>query len=526
MHETSFVYVHTLFNCIFVCSIFIGPHLEAFIWIYIHLLFIRSDSMSETNTSSNMSPKELLIVVVIALGSFMAGLDGTIVNIALPTIAKSLQVSTVTVSWVLNAYLIVLVSLLLAASRLGDMKGYRNIFLGGFAIFTIGSALCGFSSTIDLLVLSRVIQAVGGAVVSALGAVMVTSYLSASLRGQALGIVAMFTMLGAALGPVIGGFLTSVLSWQYIFFVNLPVGIIAILLGIRILPRVNPVAPQAKEDIPGVILIFVALGTLIIGLTSVQSENASIGIGALLVSVVFWFLFYVQERKSKQPLILIGLFSNRAYTLQSLNILLIQMAMAGVMVIMPFFLELVKKIPTDNAGMILLALPVGMIVTAPIAGKISDIIGTKKPIITGFVLSAIALSLLSTLSAHSSIGHVGIYLFLLGAGTGIAFSPLNSAVMGESPSSERGMSSGLIKMMTNLGSSLGVASVMLVATVAAGPKLALVSAHTIPSVDLAGAFDAAFLFCMVLEIIGIILMFAIKDKEPTGSSDGEVCIGF
>jgi EmrB/QacA subfamily drug resistance transporter len=482
--------------------------------------------MSESSSSQKMSSKDLMIVIVIALGSFMAGLDATIVNIALPAIAKSLDVSTVTVSWVLNAYLIVLVSLLLAASRLGDMKGYRNLFLGGFALFTVGSALCGLSPTIDILILSRMIQAVGGAVISALGAVMVTSYLSSSLRGQALGIVAMFTMLGAALGPVVGGFLTSVFSWQYIFLVNLPVGIIAIILGMHILPNMAPVAPKAKIDIPGVLLVFIALGSLIIGLTTVQGNDPRLGMIALVISAIFWVLFIVQERRGKEPLINTSLFANRAYSLQNVNVMLIQMAMAGVMVIMPFYLEMVKKIPAGNAGTILLTLPVGMIMTAPIAGKISDVIGTKKPIITGFVLCAVALFLLSTISAETSVGHIGIYLFLLGAGTGIAFSPLNSAVMGECPVQDRGSTSGLVKMMTNLGSSLGVAVVMLVATVAAGPKLAQVSAHALSPKDLAGAFDAAFLFCMCLEIIGIVLMLAVTGKEPSGESSGEAGIGF
>ena len=482
--------------------------------------------MAEKIPQQKMSVKDLMIVIVIALGSFMAGLDATIVNIALPAIAKAFDVSTVTVSWVLNAYLIILVSLLLAASRLGDMKGYRNIFLGGFALFTLGSAFCGLSPTIDTLILSRMVQAVGGAVISALGAVMVTSYLSASLRGQALGIVAMFTMLGAALGPMVGGFLTSAFSWQYIFFVNLPVGIVAIILGMHILPRRDPVAPKAKLDVPGVLLVFIALSTLIVGLTSVQGSNAIAGMIALVLSVVFWLLFIARERRAVEPLVNLRLFASRGYSLQNVNVMLIQMAMAGVMVIMPFYLELVKKIPADNAGTILLALPVGMILTAPLAGKISDVIGTKKPIITGFVICAVSLFLLSTLSAVTSVGHVEIYLFLLGAGTGVAFSPLNSAVMGECPAGDRGSTSGLVKMMTSLGSSLGVAVVMLVATVAAGPKLAEVSAHTLSSTDLAGAFDAAFLFCMCLEILGIVLMLGVAEKEPSGSSDGEVAMGF
>ena len=483
--------------------------------------------MSEVHTGQTpvkMLPKDLLIVIVVALGSFMAGLDATIVNIALPDIAKFFAVSTVSVSWVLNGYLIILVSLLLAASRFGDMKGYRGVFLGGFALFTAGSLCCGLSPTLGILILSRMVQAVGGAVIAALGAVMVTSYLAASLRGQALGIVAMFTMLGAALGPVVGGFLTSAFSWQYIFLVNLPVGIIAILLGMHVIPRHPPVAPGARMDKGGIVLVFVALGTLIFGLTTLEGADPVKGMAALAVSFVFWVLFLVQERRSREPLINLTLFAGREYSLQNICILVIQMAMAGVMVIMPFYLEIVKGIATDSAGTILLALPVGMIITAPISGKISDVIGTKKPILLGFVLCTIALFFLSTLSGTTSVGHICIYLFLLGAGTGIAFSPLNSAVMGECPAKDRGSTSGLIKVMTNLGSSLGVATVMLVATVAAGPKLAQYTARLIPPADLAGAFDLAFFFCMALEVIGIVLMLVVRARAPSLSEAGEFAV--
>lgn len=482
--------------------------------------------MADAPPRGKMSSRDLMIVLVIALGSFMAGLDATIVNIALPAIAKSFDISTVTVSWVLNAYLIVMVSLLLAASRIGDEKGYRNIFLAGFVLFTLGSMLCGIAPTIGVLVLARLLQAVGGAIISALGAVMVTTYLSPAFRGQALGIVAMFVMLGAALGPVAGGFLTSAFSWRYIFYVNLPVGIAAVFLGMHVLPRLDPVAPETKLDIMGVLLLLLALGSLVIGLTSAQGNNTIKGIALIAVSLVFWALFFVQERRAKEPLINLSLFSNRAFSLQNINILLVQMAMAGVMVVMPFYLELVRHIPVDNAGTVLLALPVGMILTAPVAGKFSDVIGTKRPIIAGFAISAGATFLLSTISAETGIGLTALYLLLLGAGTGIAFTPLNSAVMGEAPAGERASASGLMRVMTNLGSTLGVAVVMLVGMVAAGPKLAEVTASMIPSTELAGAFDAAFFFCMVLEILGIVLMLAVREREPSGENSGEVAIGF
>ena len=477
--------------------------------------------MSDSSTRQKMTPKELMIVLVISLGSFMAGLDGTIVNIALPTIGRAFDVSTVAVSWVLNAYLIVLVSLLLFASRLGDIKGFRRLFLVGFAIFTIGSALCGLAPTLDILILSRMLQAVGGAIISALGAVMVTTYLSPSLRGQALGMVAMFTMLGAALGPVLGGFLTSALSWKFIFFVNLPVGVIAILLGIYILPRTDPVSPNATMDITGVIIAFVALGSLIFGLTSLTGPAPMSGIIALAVSAIFWVLFYLRERKTAEPLVNLKLFKNRAFTIQNVNVTLTQVGLAGVMILMPFYLEMVKLVHTDNAGTILLALPIGMILTSPIAGRISDVIGTKKPIILGFVVSALALFLLSTLNVHSSIGHVEIYLFLLGAGTGFAYAPLNSAVMGEAPVKDRGSTSGLIKMMSNLGSSLGVALVMLVTTLAAGSRMAQEAAHTLRPAELAGAFDMGFLFLMCIEVLGIVLMLLVKEHDTGYSTEGE-----
>lgn len=498
---------------------------DAFIWIESLTLDNRCLSMTDLSTSQKMSPKDLLIVIIVALGSFMSGLDATIVNIALPTIAKDLDISTVTASWVLNAYLIILVSLLLAVSRLGDMRGYKKLFLIGFGVFTLGSALCGFSSTIGMLVGSRVLQAIGGAAIAALGAVMVTSYLPASVRGQALGIVAMFTMLGAALGPVIGGFLTSVYSWPYIFFVNVPVGIIAILLGTHFLPSNPPVSPDTKMDVPGVILIFAALATLIYGLTTMQGATPALGTIAIVVSAVFWMIFIVLERRGKEPLINMKLFSNRAYTFQNFGVMIAQMTMAGVMVLMPFYLEMVKHVTTGDSGAILLALPAGMILTAPISGKISDVIGTKKPILLGLIIAAFALFLLSTLSPVSSIGHVSIYLFLLGASTGIAFSPLNSAVMGEAPVKDRGATSGLLKMMTNLGSSLGVASVMLIATWAIGPELAKVSSHNIPVKDLAVAFDTAFFVLAVVEIIGIILVLLVHDRKLPDDMESVPAIG-
>ena len=460
-----------------------------------------------------MSVKELLIVLVVSLGSFMAGLDATIVNIALPSIAKGFNVPTVHASWVLNAYLIILVSLLLLAAKIGDMKGYKKVFLVGFAIFTIGSLLCGIAPSINSLIGFRMLQAIGGAIIAALGSVMVTSYLGNEVRGSALGLVAMFTMLGVAMGPVIGGFLTSIFSWRFIFLVNIPVGVIAVLLGIFVIPALKAQAPTIKLDLAGVFLLFIALASLIFGLNTITGPNITNGFFSLIISLIFWILFLVSQIKAKEPLVVLSVLKDRAYTFQNLDILILQLGLAGVMFLMPFYLEIVKSLPTGTAGALLLALPVGNILTSPIAGKISDVIGTKKLIIIGFVIAIIALFLLSTLTVLSHSEEFVLYLFILGAGAGIAYAPLNSAIMGVSPEKERGMTSGLIKMMTNLGSSLGVALTILVFGYVLGPKVAQVEAHTISPHVIMPGFQAAFFFCMALQVIGLILIIVIKESK-------------
>lgn len=474
--------------------------------------------------SSNLSRHDLLIVFVIALGSFMAGLDGTIVNIALPSIAGAFDASAVAASWVLTAYLIVLVSLLLAASRLGDIAGYKKVFISGFCIFTIGSACCALSPSIELLILSRLLQAAGGATIAALGSVMVITSVPASSRGAALGIVAMFTMMGAALGPVAGGYLTSLFSWNAIFFVNIPIGIAAVLLGIKIIPAVHPPLPEGRLDLFGVLLIFLALSTLIGALTSIQNAHSITGFLLLLISAISWLAFIIHERRSSEPLIDLSVFRYRSFSLQNICILLLQMVMAGVLVIMPFYLELVRGISTDNAGLIIISLPLGMIVSAPIAGKIADAIGTRRPIIGGFALSLLSLFILTRIGAETGLLDIWISLFILGIGTGSAYAPLNSAIMSVVPDKDRSASSGLIKMMTNLGNSLGVAGVMLVATLAAGPKIAEVAAKELPPAALVGAFQVTFFCCIILLLIGMLLMIGVQSSR--GVKGDEVPIGF
>ena len=390
--------------------------------------------------------------------------------------------------------------------------------IAGFLVFTAGSVLCGMATSIEHLIAFRMVQAVGGAIISALGSVMVSRHLGAGVRGSALGLVAMFTMLGVALGPVIGGYLVTSLSWRSIFLVNLPVGLAGVLLGTACIPRDEPATPGGRMDLPGAVLVFFALGSLVVGLNALQGGRDFTGAAVLFVSLLALALFVGWERKAPSPLLELTLFMDRSFTVQNVAVLALQGVVAGVMLLMPFYLEVVKALSTGTSGALLLALPVGTILTAPIAGRVSDTLGSKRPILAGLVVTVAGLSLLSTLAPASPVAEVILYLFLVGAGTGMAFAPLNSAVMGDAPEQARGATSGLLRTMANLGSTLGVSLTMLIATAALGPKLAEVTAHVLPPAELMGAFRTVFLCgAAALIVVLVLVRIAARDVIPDPS---------
>jgi len=218
-----------------------------------------------------------LLIVSISLATFMASLDGTIVNIALPAISEAFQISTTTVSWVATSYLLVMVGCLLVFGKISDVIGYKKIFLAGFLIFTLGSLFCGvlpdlFHSFL-WLVGSRMFQAIGGAMIMSVAVAMVTAYIPPDQKGKAMSVIMLFAALGTALGPTFGGILTQYLSWHWIFFINVPVGIVAILLGAEVIPASVPVRKTSAFDRAGAALAFTGLASVVF----VVSEGEGMG---------------------------------------------------------------------------------------------------------------------------------------------------------------------------------------------------------------------------------------------------------
>jgi len=404
-----------------------------------------------------------LIIFTIALAAFMGSLDVTIVNISLPTISRYFDVGTGMVSWIVLAYLLVMSSFLLAFGKIGDLKGFKRVFLAGFAVFVTGSFLCAIAPSIKLLIAFRMLQALGAAMLTAIGPAMVTVFLPPEIRGKALGIVATFASLGIAMGPPIGGLLTSFLSWRWIFFINIPVGIVAILIGKAVLPESEPMpgpsGQKASFDLLGAGLVFLSLFGLIFGMNMGGELGwTSPAIAASLIgSIVLAAVFVLRESRFSEPLVDLKLFKNRSFTSANGAVLLVMLVYGGAVFLFPFYLEYVKGLGTEVAGLILMVPSVATIIVASRAGALSDRIGSRKICVAATLMCAAGFYLLSFLDAESSRAFIFFALVILGLSLGMFLPPNSNLVMAQSPAEKCGVASSLMMTARNVGTVIGIA---------------------------------------------------------------------
>lgn len=400
------------------------------------------------------------VMVAVAIGIFMATVDGSIVNVALPTLVRSLDADFPTIQWVVLAYLLTLSTLLLGIGRLADMRGKKPLYTAGFVIFTIGSALCGLSPTAGWLIASRVVQGVGAAMILALGLAIVTEAFPPQERGKALGISGSTVSVGIVVGPTLGGLLIETLSWHWIFFVNLPVGVVGTLLALRYLPDARP-GERQRFDYAGAVCLFIFMLAFSLALTLGQELGFAAPPILLLFATagLFLLLFILQERRHPQPMIDLRLFTNSLFSVNLITGLLVFIALAGTIILIPFYLELVLGYPTGQVGLLMAAVPVGLGIVAPISGSLSDRLGTRPITVLGLLMVAAGYVGMSTLDADTTIVGFILRFLPLGIGMGAFQSPNNSAVMGAVPRRRLGIASGLLAITRTLGQTTGIAVV-------------------------------------------------------------------
>jgi EmrB/QacA subfamily drug resistance transporter len=409
------------------------------------------------NIDSKIHERRWIILFTTVLLTFMAVIDGSIVNVALPVMSKKLSVSMASIEWVVTSYLIAIVGMILIFGRLADIKGKTNIFKFGTVVFTVGSLACGISSSLFILVIARVLQAIGAAATMATSQGIITHVFPQNERGRALGLNGTFVALGAMVGPPLGGFIVYAFSWQYIFLINVPIGIIAFIIALKTLPS-SKAKKGEKFDFIGAILFTVSIVLFFSSLTFGQEFgfNNPIIIGGFLVSIVLFMCFIYAEKRIAVPLLHLEIFKNSLFSLSIFCAFISFVAINCSNIIIPFYLQDVMKLSSSATGMLMIVSPAVLAVVAPISGHLSDKIGSEILTFLGLVGTSLGLLLMSTLNEYSHLGLLVIFIALMSLGNGMFQSPNNSLVMSTVPKSKLGIAGSINALVRNLGFVVGV----------------------------------------------------------------------
>ena len=396
------------------------------------------------------------VLATVMVGTFMGPLDSSVVNIALPTLTRHFGVAITSVEWVVLAYLLTISTLLLTFGRLGDIIGLKPLYLTGFAIFVVGSATCAVAWDIWALVASRAVQGIGAGMLFAVGPAIITQTFPPTERGKALGLVGISVSAGLAVGPTLGGLLIAAGGWRLVFLINLPIGITAFSLALRVLDLEKPRAQ--RFDPYGAVLSFLALFPLLLALSKGDGWGwgSPLVLGLLGAALAGAVLFVVAETNVAQPVLDLTLFRNRLFSAATSSALASYVVVASVIFLMPFYFTETRGFTVAHAGLLLTPIPAAMALLGPVSGAVSDRIGSRLLSTTGLLVSAAGLVALTRLSVDTGV--MGIILRLLTVGVGMALfqSPNSSALMGSVPRHRLGIASGMVAMARNVGMVLGV----------------------------------------------------------------------
>jgi EmrB/QacA subfamily drug resistance transporter len=409
-------------------------------------------------TASGASPSKWAVYVVVAIGVLMATIDSSIVNISLPSIGASFgRPLGGVLSWVVIAYLVVIVALLLSGGRLGDLLGRKRVWQAGLGVFTVSSALCGLAPTLGALIACRALQGIGAALLMSTSPVLLTSAFPPQERGRALGMNAFTVAVGVSLGPPLGGFITEHGSWRWIFFINVPLGTLGLLLAGLILPRAE--RRPSRFDLGGAIGIGLALSCFTAALSFVHQlgwGSPLIWSGFLLSALaVRWFCGH--EARHPAPLLDLGLFRDRLFASALTSLVLSFLAMFSVVYLTPFYLEQVRGLSVAQSGQLMMAYPLAIALVAPLAGRLSDRIGSGVLAPLGALLSASSLYLLGSVGVSTPLPLVGACLASCGLSQALFHPANNSALLGAVPRERQGVAGGLLATGRTLGQCLSAA---------------------------------------------------------------------
>ncbi|MEO5873881.1 MAG: MFS transporter [Streptosporangiaceae bacterium] len=398
------------------------------------------------------------ILVTLSLGFFMTLLDLTIVNIAIPSMLDKLDASFDEVLWVINGYVLILAVLLITAGRLGDLRGQRNLFAAGVAVFTLASLLCGLAAEPWQLIAARVLQGLGAAMLMPQTMALIIAHFPAERRGTAMGVWGAVAGLAAISGPTVGGLLVSAFDWRWIFFVNVPIGVVVFIMAITLIPDVRH-SRDHRLDLPGVLIATAGLFCLAFALTEGQRYEWNLWIWGMLAASVLIFVGFVYQQRARQdsePLVPFALFRQRNFTVLSLVGMAVSIGMIGLFLPISIYLQSVLGFSAIKAGLVLAPSSVISMFIAPFAGKLSDRLGGKRILIFGLTIYAAGMGWLLVIFDVDSSWQSFMGPFVLsGIGIGCVFAPMATEAMREISPQMAGAASGVNNTLRQIGSVLG-----------------------------------------------------------------------
>ncbi|MHA1210949.1 MAG: DHA2 family efflux MFS transporter permease subunit [Candidatus Heimdallarchaeota archaeon] len=423
-----------------------------------------SEGSLDGRTTKEASPVNLfLLITSVGLGVFMAALDESIINVSLPTIKEDLGVDSLRIQWVVLVYLLVIVAVSAGAGYLGDRFSTKLIFQIGMIIFAIGSLMCALSTTLGFLVFARAVQGVGGASLLANGNALVTRFTTDERRGLAIGLTSLVSALAVVIGPVVGALLTQHFKWQVIFWINVPIGVVALIYLQFVIPKTQSLDENPKDaDFLGSVFFASFLTTLVLGISLTVDPilpNSNIwSIICISVSLVLFIGFILWERRFKNPFMDFSLFKNKKFTVGLICALVLYVSLTSISYQLPFYLQEVMSYEPIKIGLIIIGVPIGIGITAPLSGRLNRKVDTR--VLTTSGLSGIAIALIMAAIFLSPTLHLAIFILIassIGLAIGFFISPNSNSVMSSVEKEKLGVAGSLLSLSRMVGYTFGTA---------------------------------------------------------------------
>jgi EmrB/QacA subfamily drug resistance transporter len=456
--------------------------------------------------------KEWWTLGAVSAGLFMIMLDSTVVNVALPAMRQSLRLELSDLEWVVAGYALTFAAFMLAGGKLADLLGRRLVFMAGLVIFTSASLACGLAPNGDVLVAARVAQGLGGALMNPATLSIITATFPPHKRGAALGIWAGVSATALAAGPLVGGLLTEHVSWNWIFFINVPIGVAAVLLAPILIEESRDTSVEQRPDVPGLTASAIGLFALTYGLIEANTYGWSSAriLGAFVVGGVALTAFVALELRQRSPLLDLSLFRNRTFSGANTAMLFVGLAMLSTFFYVSLYMQNVLRYSPLEAGAAFLPLTLLFILVAPRAGKLSDRFGSRALVAIGMTLISIMLLYYSHLGAGASFWTLLPGLVIGGAGMGMTMTPTTAAAMSSVPVAKAGVGSAVLSTMRQVGGSVGVA--VMGAIVASGESSSL-GAGDPPQAAYLHGFHDSLTIAALLALAGAIVAFVLIRKS-------------